>query len=138
MLEAQALPDAQDWDRAVKLANTVLGIEASPLMNAQNVAELAQALRREAGEHREAVGSLADSLKIRLDARGIRTANTDRFRTADATLSLLSALDRAEDDAIVQTLARARCANQRRRDGAVPEKRASGRWSAGLQRMECM
>ena len=46
VLEAQALPDAQDWDRAVELANTVFGIEASPLMNAQNVAELAQSLRR--------------------------------------------------------------------------------------------
>ena len=107
VLEAQALPDAQDWDRAVELANTVFGIEASPLMNAQNVAELAQALRRTTGEHREAVGALADSLKMRLDARGIRTADTDRFRTADATLSLLSALDRAEDDAVIQALATA-------------------------------
>ena len=107
VLEAQALPDAQDWDRAVELANTVFGIEASPLMNAQNVAELAQSLRRGTGEHREAVGALADSLKMRLDTRGIHTADTDRFRTADATLSLLSALDRAEDDAVVQTLARA-------------------------------
>ena len=108
VLEAQALPDPKDWDRAVKLAKAVFGIEASPLMNARNVAELAQALRRAAGAHREAVGALADALETRLDARGIRTADTDRFRTADATLSLLSALDRAEDaedDAVVEALA---------------------------------
>lgn len=107
VLEAQALPDPKVWDHAVKLANTVFRIEASPLMNARNVAELAQALRRAAGEHREAVSALADSLEARLDARGIRTADTDRFRTTEATLSLLSALDHAEDDAVVQALARA-------------------------------
>ena len=97
VLEAQALPDAGDWERATELSNAVFGIEASRLMNAQNVAGLAQALRGAAGEpHREAAGALADSLRTRLDARGIHAANADRFRTASATLSLLSALDRAE------------------------------------------
>ena len=106
VLEAQALPDAGDWERATDLANAVFGIEASRLMNAQNVAGLAQALRGAAAEpHREAAGALADSLRTRLDARGIRAADADRFRTASATLSLLSALDRAEDDALVATLA---------------------------------
>ena len=75
VLEAQALPDAGDWERATELANAVFGIEASRLMNAQNVAGLAQALRGAAAEpHREAAGALADSLRTRLDARGIRTA----------------------------------------------------------------
>ena len=107
MLEAQALPNAGDWERATELANTVFGIEASRLMNAQNVAGLAQALRGAAGEpHRGAAGALADSLRTRLDARGIRAADADRFRTASATLSLLSALcTAAEDDALVATLA---------------------------------
>ena len=124
VLEAQALPDPDDWDRAVELANTVFGIEVSPLMNAQNVAELAQALRHATGEHREAVGALADALKARLDARGIRTADTDRFRTADATLSLLSALDHAGGRRGRASALQGECANQRRRDGPVPEKRA--------------
>ena len=106
VLEAQALPDAEDWERAVELANTVFGIEAPRLMSPRNVAGLAQALRGAAGEpHREAAGALADALRTRLGARGIRTADADRFRTASATRSLLSALDRAEDEALVATLA---------------------------------
>ena len=128
VLEAQALPDPKDWDRAVELANTVFGIKASPLMNAQNVAELAQALRHATGEHRESAGALADSLKTRLDARGIPTADTDRFRTADAALSMLSALDHAEDDAVVQTLARA---NVQTSDVAMGQCLRSAREVAG-------
>ena len=77
-------------------------------MNAQNVARLAQDLRGAAGERpRETVSALTDSLKGRLDRRGIPPATADRFRTASATHSLLAALDRAEDDALVATLAAA-------------------------------
>lgn len=108
VLETQALPDSGEWERAVDLANTVFGVETSPLMNAQNVAALAQALRRVAGErHRDAVSTLTDSLKGRLDVRGIRPKTADRFRTASAMHSLLTALARAEDDALVATLAAA-------------------------------
>ena len=108
VLETQALPDAREWERAVGLANEVFGIETSRLMNAQNVAGLAQALRGAADERpREAVSALTDSLKERMDARGIPPAAADRFRTASAANSLLAALDRTEDDALVATLAAA-------------------------------
>ena len=108
VLVAQALPDAREWKRAVDLADTVFGIETSRLMNAQNVARLAQALRGAAGEQpRESVSALTDSLKVRLDGRGIPPATADRFRTASAAHSLLAALDRVEDDALVSTLAAA-------------------------------
>ena len=108
VLEPQALPDAREWKRAVDLGKKVFGIETSQLMNAQNVARLAQALRGAAGEHpRESVSALTDSLKGRLDARGITPTTADRFRTASAAHSLLAALDRAEDDALVSTLAAA-------------------------------
>ena len=108
VLETQALPDAREWERAVGLANEVFGIETSRLMNAQNVAGLTQALRGAADERpREAVSALTDSLKERMDARGIPPTTADRFRTASAANSLLAALDRSEDDALVATLAAA-------------------------------
>ena len=107
VLVAQALPDANDWERAVNLTYTLFGIETSPLMNAQNVAELADTLRRATDEHRAAAGALVDSLKGRLDARGISAKGTDRYRTAHATRSLLSALASVENDALVATLAKA-------------------------------
>ncbi len=108
VLEAQALPDPSDWERAATLAQAVFGIRASRLMNAQNVAELAEGLRHAAYEHREAAGALAGSLRTRLEARAIPRAKSDRLRTADAVLSLLSALDRAREDALVATLASAK------------------------------
>ena len=108
VLEAQALPDPSDWEQAVTLAQAVFGIRASPLMNAQNVAELAEGLRRAAREHREAAGALAGSLHERLEARGIPKAKSNRLHTADAALSLLSALDRAGEDTLVATLASAK------------------------------
>ena len=76
-------------------------------MNARNVAELAGGLRNAATEHREAANALVDALRARLKARTISTADSDRFRTAKAALSLLTALDRAPDDALVATLAAA-------------------------------
>ena len=103
VLEAQALPDPSDWDRAVKLANAVFGIQTSELMNAQNVAELAENLRHASNEHRAAANALVDALQARLKARDIPEADSDRLRTAEAAQSLLSALGRAPDDALVAT-----------------------------------
>ena len=107
VLVAQALPDADDWERAVNLASTLFGIKASPLMNPQNVAELTDALRHATDQHRDTVGALVDSLKGRMDARGISANGTNRYRTAHATRALLSALAGAEDGALVATLAKA-------------------------------
>ena len=105
VLEAQALPHPSDWDRAVKFADAVFGIQASPLMNAQSVAELAEGLRSAANEHRESAGALVKALRARLNARTISESESDRFRTAETAHSLLSALDRAPDDSLVAALA---------------------------------
>ena len=129
VLEAQALPDPSDWDRAVKLANAVFGIQTSELMNAQNVAELAENLRHASNEHREAANALVDALQARLKARDIPAANSDRFRTAEAARSLLSALDRAPDDALVATLAAARVHTS---DVAMGQSVTSARSLAGV------
>ena len=91
-------------------------------MNAQNVAELAEGLRRAAREHREAAGALTGALRVRLEARAIPKAKSDRLRTADAVLSLLSALDRAGEDALVATLAQAKV---RTSDAAMGQSLAS-------------
>ena len=106
-LREQALPDTGDWARAVRLARVMFGVTASPLPSAGNVAELTQALRRAAREHRAASESLVSALDGRLRARGIRVEGADRPRTARATAALLSDLDRASDDALIPTLARA-------------------------------
>ena len=106
-LEAQALPAAGDYERAVQRAEAVFGVAASPLPNARNVNELAQAVRGAADEHRARVDALAAALRRRLEARGIPADESDRMRSADATLALLSALDDMEEDALVAALAEA-------------------------------
>ena len=75
-LRDQALPDPGDWQRAVRLAGAVFGIAASPLMNARNAGELAEALRKAVAGHRADVDALAASLRRRLQARGISAGDT--------------------------------------------------------------
>ena len=106
-MEAQALPAVGDYQRAAQLAREVFGVTASPLLNTRNVNELAQAVRASSDEHREHVDTLAATLRRRLEAREVRADDSDRMRTVDATLALLSALDGADDDVLVAALAEA-------------------------------
>ena len=69
--------------------------------------ELAQAVRGAADEHRARVDALAAALRRRLEARGIPADESDRMRSAEATLALLSALDDVEEEALVAALAEA-------------------------------
>ena len=109
-LQAQELPPAEEYERAAQRANDLFGHAAPPRPSARSVSELAQAVRAAADAHRSAVDELAAGLRERLEERSLAAADSDRLRTVDAALAVLSALAEAggEDDReVVTTLAAA-------------------------------
>ena len=109
-LQAQDLLPAEEYERAAQRAKELFGHAALPLLSAHSVSELAQAVRAAADADRSAVDELAAALRERLRERSLAAADSDRLRTVDATLAVLSALAEAggEDDReVVTTLAAA-------------------------------
>ncbi len=108
-LRAQALPSLEEYDRAVQIARDVFGHAALALLSARSVNEVAQAVRAAADENRAPVDELAAALRQRLAERSIPANDSDRLRTVDATLAVLSALEGAGDsaNAVVEALANA-------------------------------
>ena len=102
VLQAQALPDADRWKRAVQMATDMFGISASPLVNPQNVGELTQDIRGAVNEHREPLTAFAESLRKRLTKRHVPAS--DRRRTVEATVKLFGILASVEDDVLVDRL----------------------------------
>ena len=106
-LQEQALPAVDDYERAVQLAGDVFDVAASSLLSARSVNEMAEGVRDTAKEHRAHVDELASVLRRLLESRAIEVDSSDRLRTVNATLALLSALDGIDDDALVAALAEA-------------------------------
>ena len=113
-LRAQELPPAEEYERAAQRAKELFGHAALPLLSARSVSELATAVHDAADADRSAVDELAAALRQRLQERSLAAGGSDRLRTVDATLAVLSALTEAggeaggEDDReVVTTLAAA-------------------------------
>ena len=100
-LREQALPDATRWPVAVERAGRIFGAEASPLLNAANVAELEESLSRELAGARDRCRKLWSTLDERLRAWGLDPAEANRVRTARAVSALVDQLkDAAAEDAV--------------------------------------
>ena len=106
-LRAHELPSAEEYQRAVQRAEEVFDCTAVPRLSARNVNELAQAVRAAADRCRARVDELAAALRGRLRNRVLQAADSDRLRTVDAALALLSAMEGAGDNAVVAALAQA-------------------------------
>ena len=106
-LRAQELPPAEEYERAAQRAKEVFDYAALALPGARSVNELAQAVRAAADRCRAPVDELAAALRQRLQERSLPEADSDRLRTVDAALALLSALEGAGDNAVVAALAQA-------------------------------
>ena len=92
-LPEQALPAVRDYERAIRLAGDLFDVRASPQLKVHSVNEMAQRVRHVAQEHRAPVDELAHVLRQRLESRAIKVDSSDRLRTVNAVLALLSALD---------------------------------------------
>src|SRR5262245_40376860 len=103
-LRAQSLPIAAVWQEALQRAEVILGTPGSLLLNAANVAQLVDEVKKTAAQRCQYVEGLCKSLRQWLDVFGIETRSAPRMQTAQATLALLSGLIEAEQDAVLQVL----------------------------------
>jgi hypothetical protein len=109
-LKEQSLPSAAHWEAAVARAESIFGVPVSPLLKATNVATLSDEVKKKAEAARAACESYARRLKERLDLQGIPSAETDRMRTAVATLGLVERLHAGKPEETVPVLATAEVA----------------------------
>lgn len=109
-LREQKLPDPAHWEVAIRHAGAIFGIAASPLLKASNVAELASGIQQKVAASRAACQTYCRGLKDRLGKLGIATGETDRLKTATATLALLERLAEVKTDEVARVLAAAEIA----------------------------
>jgi hypothetical protein len=104
-LREQKLPHPAQWDIAVERAGSIFGVTASPLLKASNVSALAAGVTQKVAEVRRAGQTYLQRLQDRLGKFGIAAADTDRLKTAAATLALLERLSDVEPAEVVDVLA---------------------------------
>ncbi|WP_291980612.1 hypothetical protein [Luteitalea sp.] len=104
-LKAQKLPSHEVWQVAVRRAQEVFGLPASPLLNAANVAQLVSGLRENAQAQRRDAHALVERLSPVLRDFGHELAGTRRGRTAVAVQTLLERIATAEPEMAIDVLA---------------------------------
>jgi hypothetical protein len=106
-LRAVDLPSPAQWEVAVESAGSIFGLAISPLRNASNVATLVAGVKTKAGEGRAACQSYCEKLRGRSELMGLTLDDSDRLKTATATLQLVEKLRNCGDSAVVIALASA-------------------------------
>lgn len=106
-LREQKLPDRAQWELAVQRVGSIFGIPISHLRNASNVAALATHVQKKARDLHSSCQSYHQRLQERLGQFSLQPSDTDRLRTATATLSLIEQLDTDKADDMVRGCATA-------------------------------
>ena len=101
------LPPADQWDAAVKRAGSVFGVASSRLLSAANVGMLSAELKKKAEMVRRPCQTYCRRLQERMKCLGIVPENTDRVKTAVATLAIVEKLHAAEPTNVIGLLAKA-------------------------------
>jgi hypothetical protein len=104
-LREQQLPPETAWVVAVERAGRIFGVTSSPLLNASNLAKLADAIQVQAKADVAPCGCLVDELTSHFVDFGIDNEKAARSLTAAAVVDLLEAVRDAKPAAIVETLA---------------------------------
>jgi hypothetical protein len=105
-LREQQLPPEADWAIAVERAGGILGVASpSPLLNASNLAKLADDIQGRAKEKIEACRRLVKDLEAHLHDFGEPVEKAPRYQTAEAVLNLLEAVRDAKPAAVIKALA---------------------------------
>jgi hypothetical protein len=99
------LPSETTWVTAVERASRIFGSVSSPLLNASNLAKLADDLQARAKENIESCRRLVDDLATHLADFGQPKDGVPRYKTADAVLDLLEAVGNAKPAAVIEALA---------------------------------
>src|SRR5262249_52824829 len=103
-LRAQPLPSATTWQEALQRAEVILDTSGSLLLNAANVAQFVDEVKKTAAQRCQNVERLCKNLRQWMDVFGIEARSTPRMQTAQATLALLSSLKEADKDDVIQVL----------------------------------
>jgi len=118
------LPDAGDWDAAVKRAGSIFGVAGHKLLSAGNVAALAADVKKIADQARRPCDTYRQKLHDRMAGMGIAPEGTNRMKTAQATQKLVGLVSAAEPANIVGLLARAEVATSEAAMGECRSKAA--------------
>lgn len=105
-LREQALPDPQAWQVALTRAAGLFGLTLPQTLSAAHVARLVSEVRAAVAKKRDAIGALVQVLRVHTP-RYCEESSSDRLRTALSAQTLLTALQRAEEDQLVACLAQA-------------------------------
>jgi hypothetical protein len=110
-LQQETLPDPNDWEEAVTRVADIMGHTISRLLNASNLAMLAERVGQSVTEFKTDCDSLPDRLQLVLKNLGVSEADAgkaDRVRTAKAVKNLLAACEGKEPTALVGAIVQAK------------------------------
>jgi hypothetical protein len=103
-IRTQRLPSEEEWEAVRPHAQSIFGVDASPIRNAANVSRLIDAVKEVARMHAEAARALVKQLGEVTSKVGAN-ADSDRLRTAHVGSSLLDRVLSANDVDAVSVLA---------------------------------
>jgi hypothetical protein len=109
-LRTAELPPPQQWNSAIERAGSIFGVAISPLVNSSNVSSLVTSVRKKVSDGRSTCQSYCQKLRDRFEKLGLLLADSDRLKTATATLQILEKLHQSADGAVVGALASAEVA----------------------------
>jgi hypothetical protein len=110
-LQEQTLPDLKDWNEAVTRVADIFGHAISKLLNASNLATMAEKIGESITEFKTDCDALPDKVQLVLKNLGISEndfSKSDRVRTAKAVKSLLANCDGEEPTVLVGAIAHAK------------------------------
>ena len=102
-------PPEEKWKLAVQRAGSIFGLTPSPLLNANNVAELGQKATKLAEDSQAACRNICRTLRDRLEKIGLKAAEVPRLKTATAVLKLVDGLIACHHNDAVRAIADAEC-----------------------------
>jgi hypothetical protein len=105
-LREQQLPSEGNWSTAVDRAARIFGVPSSPLLNASNLAKLADSIQVRAKADFEMCRRLVEDLASHLADLAADKQHAARYHTAEAVLALLEALRDAKPAGVIETLAK--------------------------------
>lgn len=118
------LPPADQWEVAVKRAGSIFGVAGSRLLSASNVGTLSAELKKKAEQVRRACQTYCQRLQERMRCLELVPENTDRVKTAVATLAIVEKLYAAEPASVIGLLAKAEIATSEAAMGECAGKAA--------------
>jgi hypothetical protein len=106
-LREQKLPDEKMWEAARSRAAAVFGLAPGSLRTASEVARLTKDLKEQSAGLREGAARLIGVLDACLQRVGLDRDESGRWQATNDGLEVLNALADADDDAVINVLAKA-------------------------------